>query len=169
MLANLEISDQTILAYIRTRECVELSNKLGYSLSFTGYSFGAWLAEQSVFFCHKDFKKLDVRAVTFESPGSKEYLDILNQSNIYSRDTNFDLIDLDIVTYLTEPNFVNTCNSHVGKVFRFYLNSDKKDEEENEKETIKFMNEQVIGGIGDKTIMEKIKDLFESKIKSNLK
>ena len=93
-----------------TRECVELSKKLNYSLSFTGYSFGAWLAEQSVFFCHKDFKKRDVRAVTFESPGSKEYLDILNTNNIESRDTNFDLIDLDIVTYLTEPNFVNTCN-----------------------------------------------------------
>jgi hypothetical protein len=75
MLSNLEISEQTILAYIRTRECVELSNRLGYSLSFTGYSFGAWLAEQSVFFCHKDFKKRDVRAVTFESPGSKEYLE----------------------------------------------------------------------------------------------
>jgi hypothetical protein len=168
MLSNLEICDQTILAYIRTRECVELSNKLGYSLSFTGYSFGAWLAEQSVFFCHKDFKKRDVRAVTFESPGSKEYLDILNESNIYSRDTNFDLIDLDIVTYLTEPNFVNTCNSHVGKVFRFYLNTDKE-EEESKKETIKFMEDEVIGSIGDKTIMQKIKDWFDSKIKSNLK
>jgi hypothetical protein len=128
MLSNLEISDQTILAYIRTRECVDLCNttRLGCSLSFTGYSFGAWLAEQSVFFCHKDLKKRDVRAVTFESPGSKEYLDILNKSNIYSAETNFDLIDLDIVTYLTEPNFVNTCNSHVGKVFRFYLNTDKE-------------------------------------------
>jgi hypothetical protein len=31
------------------------------------------------------------------------------------------------------------------------------------------MNEQVIGGIGDKTIMEKIKTWFESKIKPNLK
>jgi hypothetical protein len=165
MLSNLEINDQTILAYIRTRECVELSNKQGYSLSFTGYSFGAWLAEQSVFFCHKEFKKRDVRAVTFESPGSKEYLDILNKSNIYSRETNFDLKDLDIVTYLTEPNFVNTCNSHVGKVYRFYLNSEKEDE----KETIDFMEKQVIAGIKNKTIMEKIKDWFNSKIKSNLK
>jgi hypothetical protein len=89
MLSNLEIADQTILAYIRTRECVELSNRLGYSLLFTGYSFGAWLAEQSVFFCHKDFKKRDVRAVTFESPSSKEYLDIMNKGNIYSRETIF--------------------------------------------------------------------------------
>ena len=169
MLSNLEIADQTILAYIRTRECVELSNRLGYSLSFTGYSFGAWLAEQSVFFCHKDFKKRDVRAVTFESPGSKEYLeDILNTSNIYSRETNFDLIDLDIVTYLTEPNFLNTCNSHVGKVYRFYLKSEKEEENE-EKETIHFMEKEVIDVIEDVTVKKMIKDWFKSKVKSYLK
>ena len=125
VLSNLDIAFQTVLAYIDTQECVELSKKTSYSLTFTGYSFGAWLAEQSAFFSHREFKKRDVKAVTFESPGSKEYLDILNKKNVYSHETSFDLRDLDITTYLSEPNFVNTCNSHLNKVFRLYLDVDK--------------------------------------------
>jgi hypothetical protein len=49
----------------------------------------------------------------------------------------------------------------------FDLNSDK--EEESKQVTIDFIEKQVIGGIGDKTIKKKIKDWFNSKIKSNLK
>ena len=102
MLGNLEIAPQTVYAYLDTHAAVELSNSLGYSLSFTGYAFGAWLAEQCVFFCHRDFQKKrdDVRGVTFDSPGSLEYLEKLNTTNILG--TSLDLTHLDVVQYVSE-------------------------------------------------------------------
>ena len=68
MLGNLSIAPQSIYAYIDTKTAIDIADQLGYSLSFTGYAFGAWLAEQCVFFCHKDFGrthyKNNVRGVT---------------------------------------------------------------------------------------------------------
>lgn len=123
LLQNKDISHQTIYSYLHAKRAVDLSNQKKYSLSFTGYSFGAWLAEQCVFFCHKDFNKRDVRAVTFESPGSYEYIDKLRTSCIVNDEIKIDLNDLDIITYLNEPNFVNTCNKHLGKVYRLYADN----------------------------------------------
>ena len=165
VLANLDIAYQTILAYESTHEAVELSRRLNYSLSFTGYSFGAWLAEQSVFFCHREFNKPGVRAVTFESPGSYDYLLKLNERNIVSHETYFDLKDLDIITYLSAPNFVNTCNKHIGKVYRMYtpFNSSPKS---NPSELDKFLDKlskKVLGIIGKYAFyLNGIKTLFSN-------
>lgn len=145
MMTNLEIAEQTYFAFKCTKDCLKiLYEQYGdeYSLSFTGYSFGAWLAEQSVFFSHKsshydskrqiqDFPKYDVRAVTFDSPGSKEYLEMLNESNILSRkipQTN--LIEFDIISYLSAPNFVNTSNVHVAnEIYIIKLENENKENE----------------------------------------
>jgi hypothetical protein len=168
VLGNLDIANQSILAYERTKECVEISGELGgYSLSFTGYSFGAWLAEQSVYFAQRDFCKKDVCAITFESPGSNEYLERLNTDNINSKD-KFDLTDLNIVTYLSEPNFVNTCNSHVNEVYLLYLDRDAnvKKAEDIARETNDFIQKLI-----DKLpsfFKEKIKDCYESMIMNNM-
>ncbi len=56
------------------------------------------------------------RAITFDSPGSFRSIEGL-QSNIKSTNTLVDIQNLDIITYLVEPNFVNTADKHIGKVF----------------------------------------------------
>ena len=51
LFAHMDISDQTSLAYQDTRKAVDLALEKGFfGLSFTGYAFGALLAEQSVYF-----------------------------------------------------------------------------------------------------------------------
>lgn len=97
-----EVSYQTCNAYQHTRAAYDMSKELNYNLSFTGYSLGAWLAEQSAFFCYQEFGALDVRAVTFESPGSVEILEELGQSNVKRFNlTAKDLGNkLDVKTYL---------------------------------------------------------------------
>ena len=120
VLGNMNLATQSYYAFLDTLKGVESCRENNCSLSFTGYGFGAWLAEQSVFFAQKDFKFHDVKAVTFESPGSFEYLNMLNDTNVNNRENYFDLNRLDITTYLSSPNFVNTCNKHLGKVFRIF-------------------------------------------------
>jgi hypothetical protein len=104
-----------------------LSNKLKYSLSFTGYSLGAWLAEQSLFFCHNHFdggadetSAARRRAVTFESPGSAEFIADLTQPSATNKQALRKKLnkDLDIRSYLLAPNFLNTSNEHLGKIYQ---------------------------------------------------
>lgn len=85
----------------------------GYRVSFTGHSLGAFLAELSVFYCKRQGFN-NVSAVTFESPGSKESLEKL-QSNL--QDHAIDLNNLDIISYVTYPNLINTYNHHVGTMY----------------------------------------------------
>ncbi len=103
--------------YEATYEAVELAKKKNYRLSITGHSLGAWLAELSAFYCHAYFGYRNIKAVTFDSPGTLPMMKQL-QSNIRSKDTDIDYNDLDITTYLAAPNPANSCNSHVGKVYR---------------------------------------------------
>jgi tetratricopeptide (TPR) repeat protein len=56
------------------------------------------------------------RAITFDSPGSMRSIERL-QSNIQSTNTLIDIHNLDIITYLVEPNFVNTADRHIGRVY----------------------------------------------------
>jgi hypothetical protein len=89
-LAN-EVSSYSYYAYHHSKVAYEMSKSLNYNLSFTGYSFGAWLAEQSVYFCYKNHEndeKRNVRAVTFDSPGSWEITQQLAGSNIHNRETD---------------------------------------------------------------------------------
>jgi hypothetical protein len=83
-----QLPHHTIYSYLHAKRAVELSYQNGYSLSFTGYAFGAWLAEQSILFCHKDFNHRNTRAVTFESPGSSSFLEKLRQTCLID-DVNF--------------------------------------------------------------------------------
>jgi tetratricopeptide (TPR) repeat protein len=78
-------------------------------------SIQGWLAEISLYFCYENGLK-NSRAITFDSPGSFRSIEKL-QSNIQSTNTLIDIHNLDIITYLVEPNFVNTADRHIGKVF----------------------------------------------------
>lgn len=159
-----QIYPQTVYAYYHTQAAIELCKERGnFNLSFTGYSFGAWLAEQSVFFCHKDFDYKNVRAVTFESPGSLEFITQLAQSHIVNkeRDVRAMLNSLDIRTYLMAPNFLNTCNEHVGKVYRLFgLDLDQK------RDTLDtFIREKLIENIPIKKVKERIRKCYEIKVR----
>ncbi len=101
--------------YQATHDAIKIAEKKKYRLSFTGHSLGAWLAELSMFYSQVYFKYYNVKAVTFDSPGTLPMMEKL-QSNIVNRNTCVKLKDLNIVTYLATPNPVNCCNSHIGEV-----------------------------------------------------
>ena len=95
---------------------LEISEQKRYSLTITGYSFGSWLAELALLDSLSKQKKQNIKTVLFESPGS---LDYLKQSAAYLRSEN-DQLSLkrsDIRVYLTEPNFLNTMDKHIGNTF----------------------------------------------------
>lgn len=80
-IAN-ELASMLFYACVHSRVAIELSRQTGYGLSFTGYSYGAWLAELCVYFSYVSNDGLAVRAVTFESPGSYEAIDKLNSIQV---------------------------------------------------------------------------------------
>lgn len=102
--------------YQAVGDAVRIAKQEHQHLSFTGHSLGAWLAELSLYFSYKDFDYPVSRALTFDSPGSKEFFASV-QTNIASHLTGFNVRNLDIITYLSIPNLVNSCNGHVGTVY----------------------------------------------------
>jgi len=100
-----------------TAAAIEIAKEKGYRLSFTGHSLGGWLAELSAYYSFAYFDYRNVKAVTFDSPGKAPMMEQL-QSNIRSRDAHIKLENIDIVTYLANPNPANSCNPHVGRVYR---------------------------------------------------
>ncbi len=113
------IISQQADTYHATKEALNYAKEKGYSFSVTGHSLGAWLAEQSVFFCHLEFNYREVKAVTFDSPGSlatwKKF-----QPNVLNAESEYKAKGLDITTYLSAPNIVNCCNRHIGRVYRLF-------------------------------------------------
>lgn len=105
-----KLASSCYYAYLHSRSAFELSKEKNYWLSFTGHGYGAWLAELSVLYCYQEYGSTRIRAVTFDSPGSGE---------IFSRiDENEDFNELlDIKTYLTCPNFVNTSSTEHYSIF----------------------------------------------------
>ncbi len=112
------IVGQQACNYKATEDAVEIAKTTGYRLSFAGHSLGAWLTELSAFYSHAYFKFRNIKAVTFDSPGALPMMEKL-QSNIKSRQTQVDLDDIEIVTYLAaKPNPVNCGNEHGGRVYK---------------------------------------------------
>ena len=95
----------------------QLVGKEGYRLSFTGHSLGGFLAEMSVYACHRGFglHYPEASAVVFDSPGSLEVMQAW-ESHIGQHQIN--LKQLNIIAFLSSPNLVNTANSHPGTVYR---------------------------------------------------
>lgn len=97
-----------------TLNAINIAKQLGFSLSFTGHSLGAWHAEQSLFYATYDVGCQDIGAVTFESPGSYEMLSKQLQSNI--KQQHHSLNKLNLIECLSYPNAINTFNHHVGTI-----------------------------------------------------
>jgi hypothetical protein len=113
-----QIELQSYYTYLHTKKVIELSQTdqfLHYSVSFTGYGVAGCLAEQAVFYSQTHFLHNYTKAVTFESIGS---------SYLFGKQ-----LDLDVVTYLSEPNFVNTSNLHIGTLYRLFIENNTQDED----------------------------------------
>ena len=145
-----EVTSHSYYAYQHCTSAYEMSQKLGYNLSFTGYSFGSWLAQQSVYFCYKNYETRNVRAVAFDSPGS---WDIIHE-----------LVDkcLDIRTFLFSPNFINTSNQHIGRVYRVFeksINDDISDD---------FITNKFISKIPSESLRKMFEKWYEKIVKDDL-
>ena len=69
-----------------------------------------------------------VKAVTFDSPGSSNIMEAL-KSNIDNKDT-LETKNLNIVTYLSFPNIVNSFSKHTGKHYCLFPSFQKFNKEE---------------------------------------
>ena len=59
--------------------------------------------------------------VVFESPGCKDMLSLMaDKLDVRQHGSSIDLQHLDITSYLSAPNLINTCNSHLGTVYRIF-------------------------------------------------
>jgi vesicle coat complex subunit/DNA replication protein DnaC len=114
------VTDQQALAYDVTDQAVKYAREHGYHLSITGHSLGGFLAELSVFFCYRNFNYNKIKGVVFDSPGTLEWLQENAKTNIENVANELSIKDLPIITYLSAPNLVNSCNGHPGTVYRLY-------------------------------------------------
>jgi len=105
---KLNIQQQAAFAFLKV--AIQLAQKLNFHLSFTGYFWGGFLAEVSVFHCHVTLKYGPVNAVVFESPGSKETIE---RSEILQ---SIGLANLDISNYVTPLNLSHNRYRYVGTV-----------------------------------------------------
>ncbi|WP_017208447.1 alpha/beta hydrolase family protein [Rickettsia australis] len=112
-----QIVVQQAPAYEATGEMTKYAEGNNYNLSFTGHSLGAWLAEFSLYFAHRDFHYPKAKAITFDSQG---FTTKSLQPQMHSHETTFDVKNLNITTYLSATNFVNVCNSHINKSYRLF-------------------------------------------------
>jgi hypothetical protein len=120
-----------------------------YSLSFTGFSNGAWLAEHAINFIpyiDNEYNLTKVRAVLFDSHGIfKE-----NQT------TNNKDMSENIICYLSNPNFANSCNKHYGNVYRIFI--EYKDDSFKEEEKIVSQIQDMV--TSSKKIVDRIKGVL---------
>ena len=60
--------------------------------------------------------------VVFDSPGCKDMLSqMADKLDVRYKGRSIDLQHLDITSYMSAPNRINTCNSHVGTVYRIFI------------------------------------------------
>jgi hypothetical protein len=105
-----------------------------FQMFLTGHSTGGWLAQITTFTSeylsrnyYKFFKNkndLDCwhpHTVVFNSPGCKDMLLKVNDRyDVRRNGGSIPLEHLDITSYLSAPNFINTCNRHLGTVYRIF-------------------------------------------------
>lgn len=116
-VAGNRLGKQSYQCRIAIQTAINSAKELGYELSVTGHSLGAYLAELSVIYAHEDFNYSEIKAVTFESPGVKEIVESFNDKNNVINFRNWvNAYKYDIVTYLHDPNIINTANGHCGRI-----------------------------------------------------
>ena len=109
-----------------------------FQVFFTGHSLGGWLAQITTYTTEylkrredNNFLKNDnalesyhPHTVVFDSPGCKAMLsEMIDTFHLRRNGDESVLQNLDITSYLSAPNRINTCNSHVGTVYRIFIDS----------------------------------------------
>jgi hypothetical protein len=115
---------------------VNRKNGVCFQLFFTGHSLGGWLAQVTTFTTKyltrekKLFQKsydndcFHPHTVVFESPGCKSMLsEMTNTFDVSNEGRSTDIEHLDITSYLSAPNLINTYNSHLGTVYRVVIDT----------------------------------------------
>ena len=111
-----DIVPQLSYCYEFVQEANLIAKEKNYYLSFSGYSHGAWLAEHAINLSKTYFNNINTRAVLFEGPGI-----IKNKNETELKSSNIIDDHLNIVNYLSSPNFSNSINRHAGKVYRLFI------------------------------------------------
>jgi hypothetical protein len=107
---------------------------ISFQLFFTGHSLGGWLAQVTTFtteYLEREGKfflrsidekdRYHPHTVVFDSPGCKNMLlEMTDKLDVWLHGRSIDLEHLDITSYLSAPNRINTCNKHVGNVYRIF-------------------------------------------------
>ena len=114
---------------------VSQMKRVNFQMFFTGHSTGGWLAQITTFTTEylsrnshiylkykNDQDCFHPHTVVFDSPGCKDMLlHVTNELDVRLHGRSIDIEHLDITSYLSAPNRINTCNSHLGTVFRIFL------------------------------------------------
>jgi hypothetical protein len=113
---------------------VNQKKRTNFQVFFTGHSLWGWLAQITTFTTQylkvegNTFLESDnvphsyhPHTVVFDSPGCKDMLtQMADKLDVRLDGRSIDLEHLDITTYLSAPNRINTCNAHVGTVYRVF-------------------------------------------------
>jgi ankyrin repeat protein len=105
-----------------------------FQLFFTGHLLGGWLAqvttfttkylkmEGNIFLQNNDEQDcFHPHTVVFDNPGCKDMLlQMRDTFDVRLDGRSIDIEHLDITSYLSAPNRINTCNSHLGTVYRIF-------------------------------------------------
>lgn len=125
------IVPQLLICFDVAEQANEIATEKDYNLSFTGFSNGAWLAEYAIYYSHRYLKckKSKLKAVLFESPGIIKSIEE-TESNVINNQYRHDVYDIadNITSYLSSPNFSNSCNKHIGNTYRIFIGYSNKNE-----------------------------------------
>jgi hypothetical protein len=108
--------------------------RVSFQLFFTSHSLGGWLAQITTFTTMYLRMKGNIflknnsvqdcvhpHTVVFDSPGCKDMLtEMRDRLDVRLDGRSIDLKHLDITSYLSAPNRINTCNSHLGTVYLIF-------------------------------------------------
>jgi len=114
---------------------ISRKNGVSFQLFYTGHSLGGWLAQITTFTTkyleiegnvflksNNDKDCYHPHTVVFDSPGCKDMLSkMVDEFDVRLDGRSIDFEQLDITSYLSAPNRINTCNSHLGTVYRIFV------------------------------------------------
>ena len=131
-----QMESASTFAYKVVEVLGEVNQEMGtsFQLFFTGHSLGGWLAQITTFTTEYLKREGDIflgnnneqncchpHTVVFDSPGCKNMLfKMTDKLNVGHDGRSIDIDHLDITTYLSAPNPINTCNAHLGTVYRIF-------------------------------------------------
>jgi ankyrin repeat protein len=135
-----QMDSATTFAYKVVEVLQEVNREKGvhFQVFFTGHSLGGWLAQVTTYSTEylkigkdNNFLKNDnvpqsyhPHTVVFDSPGCKAMLsDMIDTFDLRQNGGDSVLQNLDITSYLSAPNRINTCNTHVGTVYRIFIDT----------------------------------------------